>query len=54
VTLGYSHPMRLLRFLLIASLLSPLAACADPERAFASAFKSWCRSAPNCTVHENR
>jgi hypothetical protein len=46
--------MRLLRFVLIASLLLPLSACADPERALASAFKSWCRSATNCTVHENR
>ncbi len=46
--------MCVVRFLLIASLLSPLAACADPERAFASAFKSWCRSASNCTVHESR
>jgi hypothetical protein len=46
--------MRLLRLLLIAFLLSPLSACADPERVFASAFKSWCRSASNCTVHESR
>lgn len=50
----YKCPMRPLRLLLIASLLSPLSACADPERIFASAAKSWCRSASNCTVYESR
>lgn len=46
--------MFLARLLLIASLLSPLAACADPERILASMAKSWCRSSSNCTVYENR
>jgi hypothetical protein len=46
--------MRLFRLLPPILLLSPLAACADPERVFASAARSWCRSSSNCTVHENR
>ena len=50
----YDPPMRLFRLLLIVSLLSPLSACADPERVLASAAKSWCRSASNCTVYESR
>ena len=45
--------MRLLRLLPLIFLLSPLAACADPERILASAAKSWCRSSKNCTVYEN-
>ena len=49
----YNRAMRLLRLLPLAFLMSPLAACADPERVFASAAKSWCRSAKNCTVYEN-
>ena len=46
--------MRLFRLLPLIVLLSPLAACADPERVLASAAKSWCRSSKNCTVYETR
>lgn len=54
MTLGYNCLMRVVRLLLVASLLSPLSACADPERILASAAKSWCRSSKNCTVYEDR
>jgi len=50
----YNLAMHLPRLLLLLILVSPLAACADPERVFASAAKSWCRSSSNCTVYENR
>ena len=46
--------MRLFRLPPLILLLSPLSACADPERILASMAKSWCRSSSNCTVHENR
>jgi hypothetical protein len=46
--------MRLTRLLLLLVFVSPLSACADPERILASAAKSWCRSSSNCTVYENR
>jgi hypothetical protein len=33
-------------------LLLVLAACADPATMFAAGTRSWCKSAPNCTVQD--
>lgn len=45
--------MLVCRLLLLISCLG-LAACSGDEvtQAFAGGFKSWCRNADNCTVHE--
>jgi len=49
-------PHRLLRGLAAALALAGLGACTaqDLTANAAQGFKSWCRNAPNCTVHEEQ
>jgi hypothetical protein len=42
----------MIRILLAAGLLLTVTACADPATTFAAGTRSWCKTAPNCTVQD--
>lgn len=40
------------RLLAALGVLLLVAACADPAATFAAGTRSWCKTAPNCTVQD--
>lgn len=41
-----------MRVFAVLVMLLMLGACADPATMFAGGARSWCKSAPNCTVQD--